>query len=160
MPDLAGELSILLGGIHPQQGWQDTFRIPDPAAGAGVVARVIPGVAWERLSLAKVRLVTDAVVGNRFVLAEFLDGDGQVVHSVPASGAVPASTTIDCWVAVGGAQAAGTAGNSNAPIPDLILPSGWTFQFQVFGMDAADQLSNARIVVQRFPTSAVRATAD
>lgn len=160
MTDLAGNLSILLGGVHPQQGWQDTFRIPDPAAGAATVGRKLDGIAWERLLVAKVRLVTSAVVANRTVLAQYLDGDGLLVHSVPVTGAVPASTTIDCWVAVGGAQLVGTAGNSNAPIPDLLLASGWTFQFQATGLDVADQLSNTRVVVQRFPTNAVRATAD
>lgn len=160
MPTLADELSVLLGAVGVQQGWQDTFQLPAVGAGVGIMARQVAGVAWERVLVAKVRLVTDAVVGNRFLAAQILDGDGNILHTAQASGAVAAATTLDCWFAVGGMFAQGTAGNANAPIPDLILPSGWTFQFQAFGLDAGDQLSNARVLVQRFPTSAVRATAD
>lgn len=160
MPDLADQLSVLLGGLHPQQGWQDTFQLPAVGAGIATIARKIDGIAWERLTLAKVRLVTSAVVANRSVQAAFLDGDGNAVHVVPISGAVPASTTIDCYVSTVGAFQLGTSGVSNSLIPDLLLPSGWTFQFQASGLDVADQLSNARVVVQRFPTNAVRATAD
>lgn len=160
MPDLADQLSVLLGGIHPQQGWQDTFRLPDPAPGVGTIARKVDGIAWERLILAKVRLVTSAVVANRFVQAAYLDGDGNLVHSVPISGTVAASTTVDCWVGISGAFLLGASGASNSLMPDVLLPSGWTFQIQAFGLDVADQLSNARVVVQRFPTNAVRATAD
>jgi hypothetical protein len=157
MPDMSDHLSLLLGKTSAQQGWQEPIQVATPAVGGALAIHVVPGQFWERASLVKARLNTSAVVANRFVFLQFIDPDGNVLHQAQASGAVVAGTQIDLWWSVGGIFQQGGVGNGYAPIPDLLLQSGFQIAVFVAANDIGDALTNIRMLLQRFPTDAVRA---
>lgn len=160
MPILSQELSLLLGSAGPQQGWQETLYPAVPAAGASFTRRT-PGETYERYVAVNCRLTTSAVVANRQILWQVLDTDGVVIWSQVISGSVVASSVYQPYLAVGmGAPPSGISGVGSGGMPDLLLPPGYTARFLVNAIDVADQVDHVQLVVQRFPSNAVRATAD
>jgi hypothetical protein len=82
---------------------------------------------------------------------------GPVVVDVPAAGAVLAVKAIGAGTAgviydTGYTAVPEFGSTYYATIPDLLLPSGWFVKVNVAGIQAGDQLSGIRMVMQRFPT--------
>ena len=135
-------------------GWQQPVYLPNPVAG-GVWSYKVDGRYYERLLMVHFTTVTDAVAGNRFAVLQLHDSNGRLFSEVPASGAIAASTTIDSYISVHGpAFANEVSGSAYGFMPDVLLPPDWMWGLTVFGIDAADQVSNVSLLVQRFPNDA------
>lgn len=140
-------------------GWQEPLYLPAPAAGQNW-SHVVDGRYYERLVAARFTFTADAVVATRAVQVRLMDVNGVVVLVVPVSGGVTAGGSVSVN-AVTGAPATGAAvsGDVVAFIPGLLIPPDWSWSSHVVAMDAGDQVSNAVLLVQRFPNDAVAVTA-
>lgn len=136
-------------------GYEDWYQLIDitaPAAGAAV-KRKVPGETWERPISFRYKLVTSAVVKNRFPAVTFLDGDGNSFLHVESNVAVPASTTaflnffVDC-----GGNAFPNGGEGFAVLPEIMMAPGFALQADVTSIDAGDQISGVRLYVCRYPS--------
>jgi hypothetical protein len=113
----------------------------NPAAGAIFTYTNTTGVTQSLLAVA-CKLVTSAVVANRFLQLKIFDSSGNTVAQVGGSGAIPASTTVNAtWVGGISTIATGTAGGTTSGIPNVPIQPGWQIQINVSGIDVADQLS-------------------
>ena len=156
MSSLSDQLSVLLGAIAAQQGWQQAIKPADPAAGA-TYTRAVPGQTWERYVAVSFTLTTSAVVANRQAQLRLLDEDDAIIASISASGTVVAGSTLRARCAVGLGYADNNAsGHTDQGMWDVLAPSGWKLNINVTGMDVGDQLSSIVILAQRLPTDAVR----
>ena len=135
-------------------GWTEPLYLPDPAAGA-TWTHTVDGRYYERLVLVLFTLVTSAVVGNRFITVALLDANGKLIMEVPGSGAVVASSTVTvCLIRNAPSFAVATSGSSFGYLSDFLVPPGWQWTASINGEDAGDQVSNVRLIVQRFPNDA------
>lgn len=143
---------LLLGAPSYAAGWRDIVYVPSPAAG-GNWSYKVDGRYSERLIAVRFVLVTSAVVANRFPVLYLQDANGVNVLSVWAGGTVPASKTNGVNLAqtytlqsnYGGAETFG-------PLPDLLIPSGYTLASVVQNIDVGDTLTGIVLTVQRFPS--------
>ena len=135
-------------------GWQETVIVPDPAAGA-VWSHTVDGRWFERLVSARWVLTTSAVAANRFPVLYLTDANGEKVLSVWAGGTITASESkgVNLMDAVsiqsdyGGLETFG-------PMPNRIVPPGYTWTATVENIDAGDQQSGIVLTVDRFPNDA------
>lgn len=135
-------------------GWQKTVLLPKPAAGAGWTYK-IDGRYVERVIGISFVLNTSAVVANRFPAVNLLDNLGNIISSVPAGGAVVASSSITNYLFVGApAYGFGSSGGNFGFMPDIVIPGDWAWQALVSSMDAGDQISNIFLITQQFPNDA------
>jgi hypothetical protein len=152
---LADIVTIGRDGVRVVAGWTEPVTIPSPGAGVASVGRKIPGETYERILCAHGKLVTSAVVANRNVTLDVVDGAGTTQYSVPVASTVVASSTVLPYGAVHGAVLMSAVGTSIFTIPDLLLPPGYTVQFNGSGFDVADQWSSLGFLVQRYPSNLV-----
>lgn len=140
-------------------GWQQPLYLPNPAAGAGWTHKV-DGRYYERVLAVTFTLVTSVVVANRFPAVTLTDNLGRTITSVPAGNSVPASTTLNVFLARNApAYDFGTGGGSFGFMPDLMVPPDWSWSCNVAGIDVADQLSGIVLLVQQYPNDAAAITA-
>ena len=140
-------------------GWQEPLYLPNPPAGGGW-SHTVDGRWLERLVTARWIFTTDAVVANRSVRLSLSDVNGTIIMEVPATGVVTAGTVLAVELAVG-LSAAGVAvpGVSAGPLPDLLVPPGWTWMARGITLDPGDTFTAVTLLVQRFPTDAAAITA-
>jgi hypothetical protein len=82
-----------------------------------------------------------------------VNGDGVVFGTFPTTAAVAASGIITVTWAIG-VNVPGGGGNAApvVPLPDLILDPGYSIAIGAIGLDAADQLGQALLLVNHIPT--------
>lgn len=140
------------GSTRLMHGWQEPIYIDNPGAGQ-VFSRTVPGETWERLISVYFLLTTSATVANRYPYLHIKDGDGNIMAGNGGSNAVIASTIINVFFQSDmGSSASEWDGSRTIGTPNLILPSGWTYSFDVANLDAADTLTNIRMIVERYPS--------
>ena len=147
----SGTARLLLGGPTYAVGWQEAKYIPNPAPGASW-SYTADGRYYERLIAATFQLTTSAAVANRFPQLFLFDNNGKEITSVPVSGTIVASTTLNVKLQLlAPTYSNGTSGGSFGFIPDILIPPGWQWSLTVFSEDVADQISNVVLLVQRYP---------
>lgn len=133
-------------------GWQEVVAGITPAAGAEYTYTV-PGQYQTRVHGIVFLLTTSADVANRYVTVQFCGGD---LVPFAISGAAVLVTASSA------AQFAGDAGRGTAewntgtgvffPLADAILEPGEKVKIDVDAIQAADTLTNIRLLVDRYPT--------
>lgn len=136
--------------IVPAERVRRTIVVPDPAAGADFVVPVPGGVVWDVLSL-KARLVTAAAVANRVPNLRITDGN-EMVATIAQQQAFPAGGTSDLsWVRGWPGPLYGTVGTVLTNwFPEWPLYAGYTFGSITALIQAADQWSAVRVVVDEY----------
>lgn len=156
----SGTARLLLGAPSYAVGWQERLLLPNPAAGQPLTYTV-DGRFYERLIAVTLTLTTSVVVANRFLQFYLQDNNGVTVTSAPGGGVVVASSTLNPFLTYDApSYSNGASGGTFGKIPDVLAPPGWKWVAQVFNMDAADQISGAVLLVQRYPNDAVEIQAN
>lgn len=134
------------------ESWFQLEILPDPAVGA-VLRHQVPGETFEMPQAFRYKLVTSAVVKNRFAAVTFLDGDKNSFLHVESNVAIPASTTafLNFFINCGG-NAFPNSGEGFASLPAILMPPGTFLQADVTGIDVGDQISGGRLFVRRYPS--------
>lgn len=134
------------------EDWLQLIALTDPAAGLPI-KRKVPGETYEMPVSLRYKLVTSAVVKNRFPAVTFQDGDGNSFLHVESNVAVPASTTafLNFFIYCGG-NAFPNGGEGFASLPTILMPPGFALQADVTSIDPGDQLSGGRLFVRRYPS--------
>lgn len=129
----------------------EVLRVPNPAPGAGVVNRV-SGDGASRFLAGAFTLVTSAAVASRGVRIRLTDGSTRFFHSGP-SFSQPASTTYRYGIINSGPDFGDPSTVCHIPFPSdgMILLPGWTSEIVVLNMQAADQLQDIALLVEKFP---------
>lgn len=147
-PAIRGLLSPLTYG----PGRPVVQPVAAPAAGASWPVQRVTGEAILRVKLVTVSLVTSAAVANRLVSLDYQDADGNLLFRAPAAAVQAAALTVQYsfgW----GYDAATNGGTAQAsPLPDVFLEQGWRVVLTVGLIDAADQVSAGRLVVEKLYT--------
>lgn len=156
MPAIDDSTSLGVSPATLAVGWAEPIVVPDPAAGTVVVPHVVNGAYWERVLCGHITFTADATVGTRFPRFQILDGPGHVLYEANLSTGVVASTSVTASVGANGNISLAASGFTQAAIPDLILPAGYTFQFVSNVVGAADAFTGNTYLVGRYPSSAVR----
>lgn len=135
------------------ESWYELKALTDPAVGA-VLKRKVPGETYEQPVSFRYKLVTSAVVKNRFAAVTFLDGDGASFLHVESNVAIPASTTsfLNFFINCGG-NAFPNSGEGFAVLPQILMPPGFSLQADVTGIDPGDAITGGRLFVRRYPSS-------
>ena len=140
-------------------GWQEPVYLPNPPAGQGW-SYTVDGRYYERLLSARWIFTTDAVVANRSVRLSLSDANGTIIAEVPATGVVAAGQVVAVELVVGLSAAGVTVpGVSAGPLPDLLVPPGWTWMARGITLDPGDTFTAVTLLVQRFPNDAASITA-
>jgi len=149
-------MSVMANPPGWARGWQEHILIPNPAAGA-VWSHTVDGRWSERLVSARWVLTTSAVAGDRFPVLYLADTNGTKVLCVWAGGTITASEAIGVNLA-GDATIQSNYGGIETfgPMPNLIVPPGYTWTATCQGIDVADQQSGIVLVVDRFPNDTTR----
>lgn len=123
-----------------------------PAAGA-TFTHTVDGRYYERLVTVFARLVTDANAGDRTVYLEWRNDADARYAMAGAPVTQPASTTTDYafqpWL---GQPDWSVDGTVLVPLPQLLVPPTWDWRLNVADIEATDQLSQVRFLVERFFT--------
>lgn len=136
-------------------GYQEILPVSAPAAGQPVQFALSGGAAYRMLSLYTV-FTTDAVAGNRGVALQVIDGDGNIVMSMPTFSSIPASTAKPLsFVLNFPTVATGSDGTFVSPLPDVLIPGGYTVKVAVSGIDPGDQFSVSHMLRERYPEGAL-----
>lgn len=123
-----------------------------PAAGA-MFSRTIPGQYFERLLTVFFRLVTDANVAERQVAIEYRDSAARrFAFAAPVTTQGESTTTDYAFQAFLGQSDWEADGTVMVTLPPLILSPGHDWRIFVGAIEATDQLSAIRFVVERFLT--------
>lgn len=137
----------MIGGAYqPSQ----VVAPPQPAAGGGFTYKISIAELVIVRSVA-FTLVNAAAVAARLVSLDFLDGTG-VVLARASSGFTTATgiTTVFTFAAGINVYGANDAAAIGAPIPELVLVAGQSIRVNIGAVNAADQISNARVVVDQY----------
>lgn len=146
-------LSPGLGPAGLQPGWLESLRFPDPAAGANFSATV-PGEYEYRIDALRFDLVTSAAVANRIPVIDFVHPDGYFQYEVSAANTLPAGSAVSVYAMSQYAPSLRTAtGGNYVALPDTVLKPMWKIQVNIGAIDVADQISNVRLRVWRYPSS-------
>lgn len=123
-----------------------------PAAGADF-ALTVEGRYHLRLVTLFVRLVTDANAANRTLRLEYRDAEGNVFDVCGNPVTYPASSTEDYSFSVFQPRGEWEVGATNlVPLHPVLLPPTFAFAIAVTNIQATDQLSRIRFLVERFYT--------
>lgn len=138
-------------GFPIGSGFLDVITPADPAAGANITVTTGPQLYLVVRSVL-VTLTTDATAANRFLSVDYKLGSRYTVVRNAATVLVTASTTAQVFQLDG--QHAVSEWNTStmvfAPLLPLALPSGWIVALTVDSIQATDQLSSCKIVVERY----------
>lgn len=144
------------GGIYRYgEGYVDYVDVTQPAAGA-VAAFSVPGQYGVIVLAARAKLTTSASVANREVSLDVINANAVTRWRNPAPAVQAAGVSNQAYEWNGGfANAiAVTNGPMIVPVLDVIVPPGWSIQFTVDTVQAADQLSGLSLTVLKVPTGA------
>lgn len=152
----SGLVSMLIGPISQVPGWQEPVYLADAAAGTATVTHTIDGPEWERLVTLAVKLSTSAAGSSRYLACQIKDVNGNTFVDFDLSTAVSVSSNVHAYAAPGMADHLEGSGISSAPMPDLLLPPGWSWNIEVVGVDAADLLTDMCAIVHKFTSDNVK----
>lgn len=142
---------LMLGAPGYAVGWQEPVYLPAPAAGDEWVSGGRGGFLT-RFIAATFTLTTSVVVGDRYPVIELADTNGRSIVACAAGATIPASTVTVLHLVIGvPVVASGSGGDQFGYLPDILIPAGWSWQTMTGGIDVADQYSDIRLLVQRFP---------
>lgn len=152
LPGAEGLLQPFAHGL----GYQDFIALPQPAAGANL-AFTIDGRSTVRVVGARCNVTTDANVANRFVSLDYINARAQTMMRNAAGLVVTASTTNQKFEWNAQRTDAQWAANTPVLLPlfPLFLSPGSVVQITVDSIQAADQISLASLVVERFDTGSL-----
>ena len=149
-------LSVMANPPGWARGWQEHLVIPNPVAGS-VWSHQVDGRWSERLVSARWVLTTSAVAANRFPVLYLTDTNGVRVLCVWAGGTVVASTVNGVTLAGENTIQSNYGGiETFGPMPNLIVPPGYTWTATVQNIDVADTLTGIVLIVDRFPSDTTR----
>lgn len=137
-------------------GWQEVLEGGTVPAGTEFV-HVTPGEYIEHIVAVTFRLVTAVAVATRLPVVSFEDHAGVPFAFVPSPSTQVASLTVDYSFAVHANQQAAAVGRAAGGLPDLYLEAGQQVAIRVAAIAGADELRRVRVVVDRYPSSVVRA---
>lgn len=158
MPGQSDFNSLLPGALALARGWAEPVYPADPAAGAAIAQRVIPGETWERVLTARATLSTDATAGVRNPRLEITDTLGRVLYGVPLSAGVGPSSTLTANLAVGGTDEVASTGpaldvSNAAPAAGAdwtyTVPAGQSFTVETlaFSLTTSAAVANRQVQV-------------
>jgi hypothetical protein len=155
----SGTARLLLGAPSYEIGWQEPVYLPDPPPG-DTFSYVADGRFFERVLAVTFTFSTSAVVADRFVELFLKDTNGANITSVPCGGTVTAGSNLFPFLTYDGlSYAGGSQGGTFGKLPDLLIPPGWSWNCTIFGIDAADTVTDIVILTQRFPNDTAAITA-
>jgi hypothetical protein len=152
---LADIVTIGRDGVRVVAGWTEPVTLAPVTAPTAITGRKIPGETYERVLMAHATFTADATVLTRNPTLDILDGAGAVQYQVALTSGVLASTSAVVYAAINGADGRAAAGISTVRIPDLLLPPGFTVQFNSGAEGAADTWTLTGLLVQRYPSNLV-----
>jgi len=130
-------------------GVRRVLLIPPPAAGfewgpvgpgGGRVWRLLGGFTF---------LQTSAAVANRTPGINISDGNENVIRSyAPGVVAAGVSQRVGYWPASSAPGAGGSPLIDNVPVPELLIPGGWTIASQTDLIQAADSYTTVALVIE------------
>lgn len=143
----------LLSSFGDQGRFLDTLDIENPSAGANAASSV-PGSSAVRVLAATATLTTSATVANRQVNLDYINGRGVTYVRNGAGLVIAANTTLQAFHWSSERSLAEWASGTPVYVPllPLFLQPGWVVQFTVDNIQAADQLTACRLVIERFLT--------
>lgn len=131
-------------------GFPDVEPRTSPAAATDYTATV-EGTYIERLLTVWCRLVTASDVGNREVVLQFLDGNGNVYRTCGAATSVAASTTVDYSFSVFQPITEFPVDSTIlVPLDPLLLQPSLKWRLHIVGVLTTDALSRIRVSRERF----------
>lgn len=135
-----------------QNSIPDILRVSpaDPDPGANLLF-LLPNNFYYKLISFKFRLVTDSTVISRFLTLEISDG-GDELFWTQLTTTIAASQTKDIFTAPFGTTPPNTsAGQIGMPWPiDIYLKPNWNFTTTIVNLQAADQISDIQIALERW----------
>lgn len=144
------------GGIYRWgEAYVDYIDVGQPSAGANAAASV-PGQYGVIVLAARASLTTSASVANREVSLDVINANAVTRWRNPAPAVQAAGVTGQKyeWNSGWANAIAVTNGPMVMPLLDVIVPPGWSIQFTVDTVQAADQLSGLSLTVLKVPTGA------
>jgi hypothetical protein len=142
----------LTSGVSHGPAFSQLERVATPAAGAGFTY-TNDGRYWERLVAVSFRLVSGSNAANRQVLLTVADGGGVALALFPSASVQTASLTWDYAFLASISNFSTVVGTSVvSPIFGGFLQPRFTVALTIGAVDAADQVSNIRVYVERFVT--------
>lgn len=146
-------ISAGLGAAGLQPGWVETVKFPDPPAGSNFT-HTVPGEFEYRIDSLRFDFAASAAVANRIPVIDFVHPDGFNMYEVSATNTLPAGSTVSVYAMSQYAPSLRTAtGGNYVAIPDTLLRPMWKVQVNIGAIDVADQISNVRMRVWRYPSS-------
>lgn len=147
-------------GIVPAERTRVPVDVANPAAGADWSVRTPGGKLWMVLGF-RATLATSAVVANRQLRVSITDGAVERANCQ----AITATITANLTATLGGYRGAVPGGAGSALVggvglPDWPLDAGWTFGVVTVGLDAGDQWSAIRLVVEQYEVRGLERAAE
>lgn len=135
------------------RGYQHPTTAAPPAAGQNFTTQLDSRYRWRYVSCV-FTLTTDVNAANRYVVVEYLAGNGNAEVADAAAVVVTASSTQRYCGSVS-RSVAEWAANTDVlfPLTPVFLDGGGTLQIRVAGIQAGDTLTLIQFVFDRFPTS-------
>lgn len=136
-----------LAAESPDGARQKVWTEPAPAAGADFTIKAPGPQFWLPVALTATFMTSDADVDRQPVLA-VTDGTS-IVAKVSTIDPIPASLTVEyTFLRSYPVLAQNDLGTLQvSPLPDVVLPTGWTIGFLTAGIDDADQWSDISVTV-------------
>lgn len=128
-------------------GFRQVLAPAAPAAGAELTVTVPGDRAW-RILTGVFTYTASATVANRNPHLALLDGDGNPLGEFNSGTAQTAGQIVTYTVA---AAYTWSGAGTNISIPDLVIYPGFKFGFHSDTMQAGDQISGVRLLVEEFP---------
>lgn len=128
----------------------DFVDVASPAAGANATYAV-QGVVAVRPLAARATLTTDSNAADRFLAVDYLKAGGASYVRNGDGPAITAATTAQAfeWSANRGQGAWVSGGAIFLPLLPIWLPVGMAIRFTVDAIQATDQLSGLKLVLER-----------
>lgn len=144
--------SLLATPLGKARGYTRMINLPVPLAGQPVKYTVPPD-RYQRLVMLYTGFVSSAVVANRFPRLEFRDQDGALFGAFTSIYAIPATDTVDfTWAHGWPSPTSATSADMAFGLPDLVMENGWSINITALALDAGDQFTTPKAVIETFPT--------
>lgn len=149
MPQYTYGLTRLVGHGH---AFSQLVPVTTPAAGVGFTY-TNSGRYWEVLDLAAFQLVTGSNAANRQVTLSVKNGLGIAIATLPSASVQTASLTWQYTWSTEFSNFNTVVGLAvTSPLPYVFLQPSYSVSVAVGAVDAADQISNIQLYLQRFVT--------
>lgn len=155
MAGISDLITLANNQLQVTTGWVQPVVLSPVGAGVATLARVVPGETYETVIAAHATFTASAVVGNRALTFDIVDGNGIAQISLPCAQAIAASGTVTAYAIADTSTAIASSGVSVVRLPSVLLPPGYTARFAAAGVDVADQWSSGGMLVERFPSDSV-----